>query len=87
MQKFSTALLRIQPLVLYLHLSMTASSMVYSRKISSVVKLMMSLPFTDYRLCLLKKFLFAIVLHLVSSSNCFLYTAFHSAEQESYSSS
>lgn len=71
MQAFGMAVLTIQPLLPFSHLSMTASSMTYIRKISSVVNLMMSSPFTDNRLCLLKSFLFAIVLHLVSSTSCF----------------
>lgn len=73
MQKFGMAMLRIQLLLPFSHLSMIASSTTYIRKISTVVNLMMSLPFTDNRLCLLKSFLFAIVLHLVSSTN-FFYT-------------
>ena len=71
MQEFGMAMLRIQALLPFSHLSMTASSTTYIRKISTVVSLMMSLLFTDNRLCLLKSFLFAIVLHLVSSTSCF----------------
>ena len=65
------AIVRIQPLLPFSHLSMTASSMTYIGKISTVVNLMMSLSFTDNRLCLLKSFLVAIVLHLVSRTSCF----------------
>lgn len=44
MQEFGMAMLRIQPLLPFSHLSMTASSMTYIKKISTVVNLMMSLP-------------------------------------------
>lgn len=70
-QEFGTAVLRIQLLLPSPHLSMTASSTTYIRKISTLANLIMSLPFTDNRLCLLKSFLFAIVLHPVSSTSCF----------------
>lgn len=69
------------------HLSMTASSTTYIRKISTVENLMMSLPFTDNRLCLLKSFLFAIVLHLVSSTSCFYTLLSIQPSKNSYSSS
>lgn len=70
-QEFGKAMLRIRPLLPSPHLSMTASSTTYIRKISTVANLIMSLPFSDNRLCLLKSFLFAIVLHPVSSTSCF----------------
>lgn len=73
MLEFGTAMLRIQPLLPFPHRSMTASSTAYIRKISTVANLMMSLPFTDNRLCLLKSFLFAIVLHLVPALAVFIY--------------
>lgn len=71
MQEFGAAMLRIQPLLAFSRVSMTASSTTYISKISTVVNLMMSSPFTDNRLCLLKVFLFAVGLHLVSSTSCF----------------
>lgn len=81
------AMLRIQPLLPFPHLSMTASPTTYIRKISSVANLMTSLPFTDNRLCLLKSFLFAIVLHLVSSTSCFCTLLSVQPSKNSYSSS
>lgn len=50
MQKFGTAILRIEPVVPFVHLRMTASFMICIIKISSIVNLMMSLLFTVYRI-------------------------------------
>lgn len=86
MQEFGMAMLQIQPLLPFPHLSRTASSTTYIRKISTVANLMI-LPFTDNRLCLLKSFLFAIVLHLVSSTSCFYTLLSIQPSKNSYSSS
>lgn len=85
-QEFGMAMFQIQPLLPFPHLSRTASSTTYIRKISTVANLMMSLPFTDNRLCLLKSFLFAIVLHLVSSTSCFYTLLSIQPSKNSYSS-